>query len=116
MITFAYIIHIRIPYMYTVYYKCNNIYDNMKTMTKKTSVNRDPDDLKVRVMNIKEELPDNWRNILLKNFPEYNNKGGLNLLHNVRHLRVADERVTLIMEEIARRYKKYFSNIEIDSQ
>ena len=59
---------------------------------------------KNRVEAVKNKLPRNWRDLLLKENNIYNNNYGLQLLNNVYSLQTADVRITELMEAISKKY------------
>lgn len=56
---------------------------------------------KNRVIEVKENLPKDWQNIVIKHYPKYDTKKGYHLMRNVYRLQSADVQLTEIMEKIA---------------
>lgn len=57
---------------------------------------------KSRVKKIKNDLPKDWRSIVMNHFPEYDSAVGLRLMNNVHKGNSADMRLTEIMEQISK--------------
>ena len=57
--------------------------------------------LKNQVREIKGDLPSNWKEILIKNFPEYNTMEGGRLVKDVYNLRSTDGILTDRLKQIA---------------
>lgn len=57
--------------------------------------------LKNQIREIKGDLPDNWKEILIKNFPEYNTMEGGRLVRDVYNLRSSDGLLTDRLKQIA---------------
>jgi hypothetical protein len=64
-------------------------------------------------MAVQEQLPSDYANIITKHFPDYNSQEGKNLIYNVRSLKTADEKLTKIFEELAKRYNQLFHQTPI---
>ena len=66
-------------------------------------------ELKRRVMEISNDLPVNYCELICKAYPEYDNKQGINKIRNVRSLAAYDEKITTLLESLAKKYKKMVS-------
>lgn len=58
---------------------------------------------KSRVGAIKDILPANWKEIIIKHYPQYNTVQGGVLINNVSLMRASDVKLTEIMERIAKK-------------
>lgn len=65
-----------------------------------------PDNVKQRMMKLKDKLPHNYRKLMVEKHPEYSTYQGRNLITNVVHLKSSDLRVVELLEEIIEDYKR----------
>lgn len=68
-----------------------------KLLTRKERI----ENLRKRVEDIKPQLPQNWRHILITTHPKYDCLRGIHLIGNVYKGRSTDEELTEILEKIA---------------
>lgn len=66
-----------------------------------TTVIKDPDDLKIKMIKIKKRLPVKWMQKLLIKFPELDSKESKNRIYNLVNLRITDQELMDKIESIS---------------